>query len=105
MSARQNAWARRKKIELRNFLGNICHWINCTETKNLQFDCIQAMGHKHHRCGQSSRASFYLRQYKLGNLQLLCKKHHGIKSVAEHPRVKEQEDDLLNHDTQHHDPF
>lgn len=88
MGKRQNAWGRLKMLELRAELGNICNWINCTKTEKLQFDCIQAMGHKHHRCSQSERATFYRRQHALGNLQLLCPKHHSLKSVTEHPSYK-----------------
>lgn len=102
MANRQTEWARAKKQELRNKLGNICAWMNCTATEKLQFDCIQAMGHGHHRCGQRKRASFYWRQYKADNLQLLCPKHHAIKSKTEHPSYKAPIDELSSqHDSEH----
>jgi len=70
MGARQKDWARRKTYELRVQLGGMC--AKCGTTKDLEFDCIKPQGKAHHKMEWSQRMSFYNRQNKLGNLQLLC---------------------------------
>ncbi len=54
-----------------------------TEKNGLEFDCIIPQGDDHHRAGFISRQSFYRKQAKLGNLQLLCQKCHIKKTKKE----------------------
>ena len=77
MGARQRNWARRKRDELRWVLGNECECCGCTE--DLQFDCITPCGRKHHGYGWAQRMSFYRRQMRAGNLQLLCGRCNAVK--------------------------
>jgi hypothetical protein len=81
MAKRQRQWAKRKTSDLRVALGNKC--AQCGHTANLEFDCIQAMGHAHHVLGVEMRYYFYRQQNEAGNLQLLCKACHEPKSKAE----------------------
>lgn len=84
MASRQIEWAHRAKEHLRLSLGYKCA-VCGKVTKHLQFDCIIPRGHKHHRMEFSWRISFYRKEHKNGNLQLLCPVHHQIKSATEHP--------------------
>lgn len=70
MALRQREWAERETLRLRVILGNKC--ANCGSTRELEFDCILPKGHKHHKIEWSWRLSFYRRELKNGNLQLLC---------------------------------
>jgi hypothetical protein len=70
MSKRQKVWARRKRQELMTLLGSVC--AHCGTNENLQFDCIFPRGSRHHRGDVSQRMCFYRRQFREGNLQILC---------------------------------
>ena len=39
---------------------------------DLEFDCIIPQGHWHHKVETDRRISFYRKQFRAGNLQLLC---------------------------------
>ena len=71
MSQRQVKWATKALQDLRALLGNSC--ARCGGTRDLEFDCIKPQGDKHHKIGLTHRASFYRKQYRDGNLQLLCR--------------------------------
>ena len=45
---------------------------HCGTDENLEFDCIWPRGHRHHRGDASQRMCFYRRQFREGNLQVLC---------------------------------
>lgn len=72
-------------------LGNKC--AQCGSTVELQFDIIEPIGdwdksgkEKHHRAMDWSwRMSFYRKQHKNNNLQILCDKHNSQKSNLEEP--------------------
>jgi HNH endonuclease len=81
MAALQREWARRVRRTLRAQLGGCC--VKCGSRRNLEFDCIVRQGDRHHRMEWSWRMSFYRRQHELKNLQLLCRKCHGMKSSRE----------------------
>lgn len=51
-------------------LGDKCAY--CGITTNLTFDCIKPTGGKHHKLSSVNRMSFYLGQWRAGNLQILC---------------------------------
>ncbi len=70
MAKTQKEWARRKRRELMTLLGNVC--AHCGTRKDLEFDCIRPRGDKHHRGDASQRMCFYRRQWREGNLQVLC---------------------------------
>lgn len=82
MSKRHVNWAHKAKFTLQFALGGRC--IECGTTKNLEFDCINPQGHRHHAIGFVRRICFYRKQHVLNNLQLLCRKCHIKKSVKEH---------------------
>ena len=65
----------------------------CGCRKNLELDCKEPQGDAHHKMEISTRMSFYWRQYKLGNLQLLCSHYcHKKKSVAEYKAWLEKQE-------------
>lgn len=83
MGMRQRDWARKAGKELRRALGGRC--VVCGTTRRLQFDCIVPQGDTHHKMEWSARISFYRRQHREKNLQLLCKPDHETKSSKERP--------------------
>jgi 5-methylcytosine-specific restriction endonuclease McrA len=90
MPSRQVIWAARARFTLRFQLGDCC--AICSSTRNLEFDCIQPQGHAHHAAGVIHRTVFYRKQHREGNLQLLCKRCHKKKSVAEHKQWLERQE-------------
>ena len=70
MGKAEKEWARRKRRELMALLGEVC--AHCGTNENLEFDCIRPQGDRHHRGDASQRMCFYRRQFRLGNLQVLC---------------------------------
>lgn len=58
-------------------LGNCC--AQCGTDKKLTFDCKVPCGDRHHRMDTSARMSFYHRQHREDNLQILCKWCNGKK--------------------------
>lgn len=72
MGLRQREWARKTRLKLRRILGLQCKQCGSRYYMKLEFDCIKPTGHWHHRIEWSWRMSFYNKQHKAGNLQLLC---------------------------------
>ncbi len=70
MSRAAKEWAKRKRRELMTLLGNVC--AHCGTMDGLEFDCIYPKGDRHHRGDASQRMCFYQRQFREGNLQVLC---------------------------------
>ncbi len=70
MSRAAKEWARQKRRDLMALFGNVC--AHCGTAENLEFDCIYPTGHRHHRGDASQRMCFYRRQFREGNLQVLC---------------------------------
>lgn len=90
MAKRQKEWAKKARFELMFKLGGICSV--CGTDKNLDFDCIEPQGPFHHRIEPSHRMSFYRRQHKEGNLQLLCRhKCHKEKTKLDLAKQEENE--------------
>ena len=83
MSKRQKIWARNLLAEIRQRLGGKCTL--CGAVENLELDCINPEGDKHHKMSTDQRASFYRVQHAINNLQLLCEKCHNKKSSTENP--------------------
>lgn len=81
MARRQQVWASRALFRLRIALGAAC--AHCGAIEKLQFDCIQPQGHDHHAVGQVGRATFYRKQARAGNLQLLCQRCHSAKTLED----------------------
>lgn len=81
MAKYHKAWARRKRLELMFKLGGCCAW--CGTSRNLTFDCKHPQGDTHHRYDPSQRMSFYHRQHREGNVQILCKRCNTKKSVSD----------------------
>lgn len=77
----RSAWARRRRERLRKEMGGKC--VHCGTNEKLEFDCIERMGHWHHRISIFQRTLFYVRQWKERNLQLLCEACHRVKSAEE----------------------
>lgn len=78
---RQNQWGRNELSRIRAILGNRC--AKCGNTSDLELDCIEPRGHKHHAMGRCARACFYRREMRAGNVQLLCNACHAIKTASE----------------------
>jgi hypothetical protein len=86
MAKRQRDWARRKLAMLHDILGNVCAHKHKGKCKGeIQIDCIIPQGDKHHKMDSSARASFYHKQLKQHNLQLLCEYHNAVKDKNENP--------------------
>ena len=86
MGLRQKEWATKKRLELKLMLGNRCAVCKRTTTSKkfpLEFDCIHPQGDEHHKMDSSARASFYFKQFREFNLQLLCKSCHIKKTSQE----------------------
>jgi len=81
MGIRQRLWAKTVKRRLLLDLGARC--ARCPATATLEFDCIEPRGHTHHALGYADRMAFYLRQFRSGNLQLLCNRCHRIKTAED----------------------
>ena len=91
MARRHKEWAQRARVRLIEKLGGKCS--ECQTEADLDFDCKEAKGDRHHRMDASARMCFYHKQHKEGNLQLLCRhKCHKKKTVADLKRQQEQED-------------
>jgi hypothetical protein len=60
-------------------MGNKCAC--CGATQGLEFDVIRPTGQHHARLEYSVRTSYYLHQFRQGNLQILCKPHNVIKAA------------------------
>lgn len=81
MAKRQRIWGRRTIERIRFILGAKCN--KCGKTERLELDCILPRGHRHHAAGIASRASFYRREMRSGNLQLLCTQCHTAKTAQD----------------------
>lgn len=53
-----------------HILGGKC--VYCGTVEALTFDCIKPMGREHHGMSSAQRMGFYRRQWRNGNLQILC---------------------------------
>ncbi len=83
MARRQREWARRTRDFLRDFFGGKCARCDETNPDLLEFDTKTPTGHDHHRICWPQRMSFYKKQFRLNNLQLLCKKCNAKKAGHE----------------------
>lgn len=81
MAKQQKIRARERRIELLLVLGYTCK--KCGAEDNLEFDCIIPQGGAHHKYDTSHRMCFYWREYRKGNLQILCSKCHNKKNSTE----------------------
>ena len=68
--SRQSKWAQRKRRELMFILGDQC--AHCGSKESLTFDCIRPVKQGHHEMSSSARMTFYTRQCRAGNVQILC---------------------------------
>jgi hypothetical protein len=69
-TGRQSKWAQRKRRELMFILGDKC--AHCGTNKSLTFDCIRPVNGGHHKMSSAARMTFYTRQTRAGNVQILC---------------------------------
>jgi hypothetical protein len=81
---RQVAWARGLRARMIASMGGKC--VICGLTTNLTFDCIRPMGGNHHRMSSVKRMTFYLAQWRAGNLQVLCHQHNSEKGAKPQQR-------------------
>ena len=88
MGKRQKVWAQQSRARLMTALGGCCS--RCRRVVNLQFDCIVPCGDEHHRLDTARRCTFYWRQYRQGNLQILCETCHSVKTAHEDQRATDQ---------------
>ncbi len=90
MPQHPHTWAKNARFKLAFALGGCC--VQCGTAKDLEFDCIEPQGHRHHTLGFVKRTTFYRRQHKEGNLQLLCAKCHRKKTKADLVKIQEMEE-------------
>jgi 5-methylcytosine-specific restriction endonuclease McrA len=81
MSKATKLWAKRRRTEQIAELGGCC--AVCGTKDELQRDCIVPQGDEHHRMSTDARTSFYNRQMKWGNVQLLCPSCHATKTAED----------------------
>ena len=81
MSKKVKDWARKRLEYLRRTLGGQC--FKCGMTYRLEFDCISPKGDAHHKLSTDQRATFYAREIRSGNVQLLCERCHRKKTSSE----------------------
>lgn len=82
--SRQVVWAKKKRAWLMGVLGGRCQY--CGLTTNLTFDCIRPTGGVHHRLSSVLRMTFYVAQFRQGNLQILCHACNSAKGAKPQPR-------------------
>jgi 5-methylcytosine-specific restriction endonuclease McrA len=70
LSAETYRAAERVRAKIMRALGYHC--AICASKDNLTLDCIEPRGHSHHAAGFIGRQWFYWREYRLGNIQILC---------------------------------
>lgn len=85
VAKRQKLWAKARRIELMMLLGYCCK--ECGREEELEFDCIEPQGDKHHKLDTERRMIFYWRQHEKGNIQILCERCHTKKSAEEFNRI------------------
>lgn len=68
--SRKSRWAQTKRRELMFILGDHC--AHCGLADNLTFDCIRPVNEGHHQMSSAARMTFYTRQTRAGNVQILC---------------------------------
>ena len=88
------SWPHRSRAHLLTLLGERCAW--CGRDSGLQFDCIVPQGHAHHEMGARSRMVFYRRQWRRGNLQILCPDCHCVKGALDRLYSIMQREGLVN---------
>ena len=79
----QRAWAKRQRLLLRRKLGMKCCKCGSKDYRKLEFDCIVPTNNNHGKWEWSWRMSYYRKQYREQNLQLLCDKCHNKKTGEE----------------------
>lgn len=93
MAKRHKERARRMRDLLIQLLGGHCkltHTGNCDGS--LEFDCIEPRGDDHHRGSTDQRMSFYWKEWKKGNIQLLCQYHNALKSRRDARKLAKKEE-------------
>lgn len=80
MGARQRDWASRKRLRLIHVLGGEC--IDCGATEDLTFDVREPVHERHHGLEASMRMTFFVRQWRQGNLCLRCRVCNARKGRA-----------------------
>ncbi len=88
MAKYHKEWARNARFQLMFQLGGAC--CHCQSEDELEFDCKIPQGDEHHKMDTSARMSFYRRQHKEGNLQILCRRCNNKKSVSDLAYLREK---------------
>lgn len=78
MAKRHKLWAAATRARMVCMLGNKC--AACASTEDLTFDCWAPAGDRHHRLSAPERITFYRRQMRAGNVQLLCASCNSLKA-------------------------
>src|SRR5262249_53207718 len=79
MSKSSSEWARRRRAKLLCQLGSKC--AACGATDELQLDLVSAAGVQTHGNGRTGRICFYVRQWRMGNVRLLCADCNELKGA------------------------
>lgn len=80
MAKSQKCWARKKRRYLIRLLGGKCSNEKCGTRSMLEFDCIVTQSDGHGKLDTSARMSYYMKQLRNNNLQLLCETCNRVKS-------------------------
>jgi hypothetical protein len=81
MAKRHKRWASRQRQLMIAAMGGAC--AACGSTEALTFDCIAPRGDSHHRGNAVERMTFYRREARAGNIQVLCDKCNALKGDTE----------------------
>jgi hypothetical protein len=75
MGNKSNQWAARSRARLIAALGGRCQ--RCREIADLTVDVLRASDTRHHGMSPAQRVSYYWREYRRGNLRILCAGCHA----------------------------
>jgi len=60
----------------------------CGATEDLTLDCIEPRGSVHHDLGYAWRQSFYLEQFRQGNVWVLCRSCNASKGARPYAHIR-----------------
>ena len=78
MARRHKLWAAATRARMVCILGSRC--AACASTEELTFDCWAPAGDRHHRLSAPERITFYRKQMRAGNVQILCQTCNSLKA-------------------------
>jgi 5-methylcytosine-specific restriction endonuclease McrA len=80
MSTATREWARKRRARLIETLGSKC--AACGSELYLELDLVVAPKNTNHGNGSLGRLCFYIRQWRMGNVRLLCGSCNRMKAAG-----------------------